>query len=43
MPSEALAKEGGVDALCFYLLESDAFGGQRYIGLTTDLKKRLAD
>ena len=26
-----------------YLLESDAFGGQRYIGLTTDLKKRLAE
>ena len=26
-----------------YLLESEAFGGQRYIGLTTDLKKRLAD
>ena len=26
-----------------YLLESETFGGQRYIGLTTDLKKRLAD
>ncbi|WP_445216173.1 GIY-YIG nuclease family protein [Bradyrhizobium sp. Pa8] len=26
-----------------YLLESDAFGGQRYIGLTANLKKRLAD
>ena len=26
-----------------YLLESEAFGGQRYIGLTTDLKQRLAD
>lgn len=26
-----------------YLLESEAFTGQRYIGLTTDLKQRLAD
>lgn len=26
-----------------YLLESEAFGSQRYIGLTTDLKRRLAD
>lgn len=26
-----------------YLLESEAFAGQRYIGLTTDLKQRLAD
>jgi predicted GIY-YIG superfamily endonuclease len=26
-----------------YLLESETFGGPRYIGLTTDLKKRLAD
>lgn len=26
-----------------YLLESEASGGQRYIGLTTDLKRRLAD
>ncbi|MCK1652293.1 GIY-YIG nuclease family protein [Bradyrhizobium sp. 149] len=26
-----------------YLLESGALGGQRYVGLTTDLKKRLAD
>lgn len=26
-----------------YLLESEVFGGQRYIGLTTDLKRRLAD
>ncbi|OAF05986.1 excinuclease ABC subunit C [Bradyrhizobium centrolobii] len=25
-----------------YLLESEAFGDQRYIGLTTDLKQRLA-
>lgn len=26
-----------------YLLESEAFGGQRYVGLTTDLKQRLSD
>ena len=26
-----------------YLLESEAFVGQRYIGLTTNLKQRLAD
>ncbi|TCU68262.1 GIY-YIG catalytic domain-containing protein [Bradyrhizobium sp. R2.2-H] len=26
-----------------YLLESEAFGGQRYIGLTANLKQRLAD
>ncbi|MDA9488112.1 MULTISPECIES: GIY-YIG nuclease family protein [unclassified Bradyrhizobium] len=26
-----------------YLLESEVFAGQRYIGLTTDLKKRLTD
>jgi predicted GIY-YIG superfamily endonuclease len=42
MPSEALAKEGGCMHYV-YLLESEAFAGQRYIGLTTDLKKRLAD
>lgn len=26
-----------------YLLESEVSGGQRYIGLTTELKRRLAD
>lgn len=26
-----------------YLLESEKFGGQRYIGLTMNLKQRLAD
>lgn len=26
-----------------YLLESEAFGGQRYVGLTTDIKQRLSD
>ena len=28
---------------CVYLLESDRVGGQRYVGLTSDLKKRLAE
>lgn len=26
-----------------YLLESERIAGQRYVGLTTDLKRRLAD
>jgi predicted GIY-YIG superfamily endonuclease len=26
-----------------YLLQSDAFEGQRYVGATSDLRKRLAD
>jgi len=26
-----------------YLLQSEATGGQRYIGLTVDLKRRLSD
>jgi predicted GIY-YIG superfamily endonuclease len=26
-----------------YLLESDADGGQRYVGVTTDLKRRLTE
>ena len=42
MPSEALAKEGGCMHYVYHL-ESKVFRGQRYIGLTTDLKKRLAD
>ena len=42
MPSEALAKEGGIHAYV-YLLESEVFVGQRYIGLTTDLRQRLRD
>jgi putative endonuclease len=36
------AKEGGVMHYV-YLLESEAFVGQRYIGLTKDLKQRLPD
>jgi putative endonuclease len=26
-----------------YLLESESFAGQRYVGMTSDLKKRLAE
>ena len=26
-----------------YLLHSEAFAGQRYVGITSDLRKRLAD
>jgi len=40
MPSEALAKDGRL-VRYVYLLESDAVKGQRYIGATTDLKRRL--
>jgi putative endonuclease len=42
MPSEASAKEG----CCMhyvYLLQSEMSGNQRYVGLTSDLKRRLAD
>jgi predicted GIY-YIG superfamily endonuclease len=41
MPSEALAEEG-----CWmhyvYLLQSESDAGQRYVGVTSDLKQRLA-
>jgi len=42
MPSEALAK-GGRFVWYVYLLESDAVEGQRYVGMTSDLKRRLAE
>jgi putative endonuclease len=42
MPSEALAKEGR-PMHYVYLLESVSALGQRYIGVTSDLKRRLAD
>jgi putative endonuclease len=42
MPSEALAKEGGF-MWYVYLLESIAFPGQRYIGLTSNIDRRLAE
>jgi predicted GIY-YIG superfamily endonuclease len=42
MPSEALAEEG-CQMRYVYLLESEAFEGQRYVGVTSDLKQRLLD
>jgi len=42
MPFEALAKKGGLMHYV-YLLESDADSDRRYVGLSTDLKQRLAD
>jgi putative endonuclease len=42
MPSEALAKEGG-RMRYVYLLESEAVVGQRYVGVTSDLKHRLSE
>ena len=42
MPSEALAKEGCI-VWYVYLLESEALKGERYIGITSDLKRRLAE
>jgi putative endonuclease len=42
MPSEALAKEGRL-VWYVYLLESDTIAGRRYIGVTTDLKRRLIE
>jgi predicted GIY-YIG superfamily endonuclease len=42
MPSEALAEEGaGMHYV--YLLQSQAFVDQRYVGPTYDLKQRLAE
>jgi predicted GIY-YIG superfamily endonuclease len=41
MPSEALAKEGCLPMFYVYLIESTAFPGQRYVGFTTDLKRRF--
>ncbi|MCC7267622.1 MAG: GIY-YIG nuclease family protein [Caulobacteraceae bacterium] len=42
MPSEALAKEG-CRLHYVYLLESDVSPGQRYIGVTNDLRIRLKE
>ncbi len=28
---------------CFYMLQSQAFAGQRYVGATSELKQRVAD
>ena len=42
MPSEALAKEGR-RLHYVYFLTSERFVGERYIGITADLKGRFAD
>jgi predicted GIY-YIG superfamily endonuclease len=42
MPSEVSAKEGYL-VRYVYLLESQALSGQRYVGVTSDLKQRLAE
>jgi predicted GIY-YIG superfamily endonuclease len=42
MPSEALAKEGRSHVVRLSA-GSDAIGGHRYIGVTADLKRRLAE
>ena len=41
MPSEALAK--GRPFYYVYLIESFSAQGQRYVGMTTDLKQRLLE
>jgi len=43
MPSEALAKEGCPQMRYVYMLQSKEIEGQRYIGVTSDLKQRLAE
>jgi predicted GIY-YIG superfamily endonuclease len=42
MPSEVSAKEGYL-VRYVYLLESQVLSGQRYVGVTSDLKQRLAE
>src|SRR5262245_47245594 len=42
MPSEALAKEGAPEHYV-YLLQSESFADQRYIGMASDLPQRMAD
>jgi predicted GIY-YIG superfamily endonuclease len=42
MPSEALAKEG-FPVFYVYLIESLSSNEQRYVGVTTDLKRRLPE
>jgi len=42
MLSEALAKEGGLKWYV-YLLECENTSGERYVGLTVDLKRRLVE
>lgn len=42
IPSEVSAKEG-VLVWYVYLLESETAQGERYVGVTSDLKRRLAE
>ena len=42
MPSEALAKEG-FPMRYVYFLQSEGVIGQRYVGVTSNLRKRLAE
>ena len=45
LPSEALVKEGRSrkrKMFYVYLIQSEAFPEQRYVGFTSDLKKRIA-
>jgi putative endonuclease len=42
MPFEALVKKGRC-VWYVYLLESDAAAGQRYVGITSDLRRRVAE
>lgn len=42
MPSEALAEEGA-EMHYVYMLQSETVIDQRYVGLTSDLKRRLAE
>jgi putative endonuclease len=41
MPSEALAKEGWSSMHYVYLIRSPEYPSERYVGLCTDLKRRL--
>jgi len=43
MPSEALAKRGPSLLYYVYLIESFSAQGQRYVGMTTDLKQCLPE
>jgi predicted GIY-YIG superfamily endonuclease len=43
MPSEALAKRGPSLLYYVYLIESFSAQGQRYVGMTTDLKQCLLE
>ena len=42
MPFEALAKKG-CSMHYVYLLQSESSAGERYVGVTSDLRQRLAE